>query len=351
MLSNTNTPTHVATSEPAPLPASTRRPATMLAAARDRYGDVADVVHVAEVPVPVPGAGEVLVRVRAAGVDRGTWHLATGRPHAVRPVSGVRRPRQHVLGLDVAGTVIALGEGVADLEVGDEVFGTGQATFARYAVAPASQLSRRPQGLDAHEAAALPVSGSTARQAVEVVAATQPGERVLVIGASGGVGSYAVQLAVAAGAEVVGVASGPKADFVGSLGAVDVIDHRHEQIDARPGGYDVVVDLAGNRPLRVLRRVLAPAGRLVIVGGESGGPVLGGTERNFRAALLDPFVGQRLRAILARTTREHLAALAQHAATGRLRPVVTRTYGLEEAGSALADLEAGRITGKAVVVP
>ncbi|WP_422934792.1 NAD(P)-dependent alcohol dehydrogenase [Sinomonas sp. P47F7] len=323
----------------------------MTAIVQERYADrLVSAFMLGEAAVPAPGRGEVLVRVDAAGVDRGVWHLATGKPYAIRLASGFSRPRSHVPGLDVAGTVAAVGEGVAELAVGDAVFGTGAGTYAEYAIAKAGMLARRPAGLDAATAAALPVSGCTAKQAVADVARVVPGERVLVIGASGGVGSFAVQLAVAAGADVTGVASGAKRDFVLALGARDVIDYRTEEIDARGGRYDVVLDIAGNRPLAVLRRALAPRGRLVIVGGEEGGPLTGGLDRQLRAQLLAPFVGQRMGGMFGRTNRTDLAALAAAVGEGSLRPAVTRTYRLAEAGAALDDLAAGRVSGKAVIL-
>lgn len=324
--------------------------ATMTAIVQDAYGVGPDVLRATETPIPTPQPGEVLVRVEAAGVSRGVWHLSTGRPGVVRLATGLRAPRQRVPGADLSGTVVAVGDGVTDLTPGQAVLGRGTGAFATYAVARASSLVPRPAGLTPVEAAALPDSGGTARQAVHQQARVTEGQRVLVIGASGGVGSYAVQLSAAAGAEVTGVASGAKLDFVRGLGAVDVIDYRQEEIDARGPRYDVIIDIAGYRSLRVLRRALAPRGRLVIVGSETGGP-LGGLSRQWRARLVGPFVGRRMGGMLSRPTRDGLLALVDAAAAGVLRPVVTRSYALEDAGQALVDLEHGVITGKAVVIP
>ena len=326
-------------------------PERMAAVVQECYGDgLASVLALGDAPVPMPGRGEVLVRVDAAGVDRGVWHLATGKPYAIRLASGFSRPRSTVPGLDLAGTVAAVGEGVDGLAVGEAVFGTGVGTYAEYALAKAGMVARRPAHIDVAAAAALPVSGCTARQAVVDHARVASGERILVIGASGGVGSYAVQLAAAAGAVVTGVASGAKRDFVLGLGARAVIDYRREGIDSLGAGYDVVLDLAGNRPLAILRGVLAPRGRLVIVGGEQGGPLTGGLDRQLRAQLLAPFVGERLGGMFGRTARADLEALAAAVGRGSLRPAVTQTYPLARVGAALDDLAAGRVSGKAVIL-
>ena len=320
----------------------------MRAAVQRSYGVRLDVE---ERPVPEPGPRQVLVRVEAAGVSRGAWHLAVGTPYAVRLALGLRRPRNPVPGMELTGRVVAVGAEVTRWSVGDAVMGMGRSTFAEHALAEAKALVARPDDLDVAEAAGMPDPGSTAHQALHRHARVRSGERVLVIGASGAVGAFAVLFAVAAGAEVVAVASGGKSDFVRGLGAKDVIDYRREGIDARGGGYDVVLDIAGNRPVRELRRVLAPKGRLVIVGGESGGQLLGGQGRQVRARVLGRLTGQRMTGMLARPNAAALEELLVVHRAGGLAPVVTRRYSLDEAGQALDDLGAGRITGKAVVVP
>ena len=323
---------------------------TMTAVVQHAYGVGPAVQRPEETPVPAPGKGEVLVRVEAAGVSRAVWHLSTGRPAAVRVATGLRAPRQRVPGTDLSGTVVALGEGVTGLSVGQAVLGRGRGAFASYALATATSLVPRPDGLSAAEAAAFPDSGTTARQAVLRHAQVAPGQRVLVIGASGGVGAYAVQLATAAGAEVTGVASRSKHDFVRGLGAMEVIDYRDEEVDARGPRYDVILDIAGCRPLRALSRALVPHGRLVIVGGETGGP-LGGLSRQWRARVVGPFLGHRMGGMLSLADHDDLVALTHAAASGALRPVVTASYSLADAGQALLDLEAGAVTGKVVVIP
>lgn len=331
---------------------TTTVPTRMSAVVQHRYGDdLAPLLqHVDDVATPSPGPGQVLVRLDAAGVDRGTWHLATGKPYLARLAFGVRRPRLAVPGHDLAGTVVGVGEGVTAWRPGDAVLGTGRGTYAELALADADVVVARPAGLPAAEAAAMPDSGSTAWQALHQHARVATGDRVLVIGASGGVGSYAVALAAAVGAEVTAVCSAAKADHVRRLGATEVIDRHAEEVDAR-GRHDVVLDLAGNRPLRVLRRALTPRGRLVIVGGEDAGPMLFGLPRQGWAAAVGRVTGQRMRGMLSRPSQETLTALVTAHVAGRLDGVVTRHYPLAQAGEALDDLAAGRITGKAVLLP
>lgn len=320
----------------------------MRAAVQHEYGVA---LHVEDRPTPEPGPRQVLVRVEAAGASRGAWHLAVGRPYVVRLATGPRRPRNPVPGMELTGRVVAVGADVTRWSVDDVVMGMGRSTFAEHALAEADALVARPDDLAVDEAAALPDPGTTAHQAVHRHAGVAAGERVLVIGASGAVGSFAVLLAVAAGAEVTAVASAAKADFVRGLGAKDVIDYRTEAIDARGGGYDVVLDVAGNRSVRELRRVLARRGRVVFVGGEDGGPVLGGLGRQVRGRIVGAFTRQRMTGMLGHPTAEALEALLEVHRAGGLAPVVTRRYSLDQAGEALADLGAGRVTGKAVVVP
>lgn len=303
--------------------------------------------ELAEVPVPAPGSGEVLVRVAAAGLDAGTWHLMTGEPRIARLGIGLRRPRWATPGRDVAGVVEAVGPGVIRYRPGDRVFGTANGSFAEYAVVPVRRLAWSPAGASDIEVAAVPVSGITALNAVRSARVTA-GQRVLVIGASGGVGTYAVQLATAYGAEVTAVCSGAKADLVRSLGATRVIDYAVEEIDAAGGAYDAVLDIAGDRPLRLLRSVLAPRGTLVLVGSEGVG-FLGGLERTLFALMLSPFTRQRLTGLVASEKAEHLETLAGHLERGEVRPVVDSTYPLEEAPAAMEAFLSRKVAGKVVV--
>ncbi len=320
----------------------------MKAIAQDRYGS-ADVLELRETAEPPPpGPNDVLVRVRAAGVDRGVWHLMAGEPYAVRLGTGLRAPRQPVPGLDVAGVVTAVGTDVSAFAVGDEVFGVGNGTFAEAAVVREGKLARKPSTLSFAEAAAVPVSGVAALQAVRDQARVRAGQRVLVIGAGGGVGTFAVQIAKASGAHVTGACSAGKAEAVRALGADEVLDYTQVDITDGTRRYDVVLDIAGNRPVRALRRALQPRGTLVIVGGEGGGRWLG-MNRQVGAVLLSPFVRQRLRMFVSTVRSRDLLALTELVDRGAVRPLVDRTYPLAEAPDAVRQLVAGTVTGKLVV--
>lgn len=326
-----------------------RLPRTMRAVVQHRYGP-ADVLDVATVERPTIGPDEVLVEVEAAGIDRGVWHLLTGQPYLVRLMGyGLRAPSQPIPGLDVAGRVAAVGDRVTRFRPGDEVFGIARGAYAEYAAAEQDKLSHKPTGVSWEQAAVTAISGGTALQALEDVGAVQPGQRVLVIGASGGVGTHAVQLAVALGAVVTGVGSTGKLDLVRSLGAQHVIDYTREDLDAEGFRYDLVLDIGGRNPLRRLRRLLTPRGTLVTVGGEGGGRVTGGFGRQLRALALSPFVRQRLTMLLAQEHHTVIDRVAAHLASGALVPAIDRRVTLDGVPDAIRALEAGRIRGKAVV--
>ncbi|RYP88348.1 NAD(P)-dependent alcohol dehydrogenase [Nocardioides guangzhouensis] len=318
----------------------------MKAIRQDRYGGP-ERLELREVPAPVPGKGEVLVRVRAAAVDQGTVHLMTGLPLLMRPFLGFRGPRTPTIGRDLAGVVEAVGEGVTRFAVGDEVFGSTGGSFAELTVAREDHLAHKPASLDFTQAAAVPISGMTALQAVRD-ARVRAGQRVLVIGASGGVGSYAVQLAAAAGAEVVGVAGPTKLDLVRELGAAEVLDHTRDDL-GRGAPYDAILDIGGNRPVTLMRSWLTPTGALVIVGGEGGGRVLGGMGRPLAMALRAPFTHHRLVMLASREKAEHVEELARLADEGAYRPVVDRTFPLADAAKAVAHVQDGHARGKVVV--
>lgn len=326
---------------------------TMRAAVRTTYGGP-EVVGLRDVPAPVAGRGQVLLRVVAAGVDRGQVHMMTGTPSVMRVATGLRRPRRPGLGLEVAGVVEAVGPGATGLAVGDVVYGIATSSFAELAVADPRKLALAPTGVDPVRVAALPVSGLTALQALRDVAALRPGRRVLVIGASGGVGVYAVQLAVAMGCEVVGVCSAAKADLVRSLGAAEVVAYDEQGLPA-DGGFDVVLDIAGGRPVRDLRRMVRPSGTLVLVGDETGGQVTGNLGRQIGASLtsaLGRLVGRRgprVRMFVSTTRRADLEELAGFVERGQVRPVLERAFPLEEAAAALAHVHDGRVRGKVVI--
>jgi NADPH:quinone reductase-like Zn-dependent oxidoreductase len=320
----------------------------MKAIVREKYGS-ADVLELRDVDRPRVGPREVLVRVRAAGVDRGVWHVMTGLPYLGRLAFGLRTPRHPVLGMDVSGVVETVGEEVTALRPGDEVFGTGNGAFAEYAAVREDRCAPKPTGLTFEQAAALPTSAVTALHAVRNQGRVRTGQRVLVIGAGGGVGSYAVQIAKAFGAHVTGVCSTAKVDLVRSLGADEVVDYTRADIGEGGQRYDLVLDIAGNRSLRWLRRVLAPRGTLVIVGGEGGDRLTGGLDRQFRAVLLSLVVRQRMRFFVAVARRPDLETIREMVESGALRPAVDRTYPLVEAAEAVRDLVEGRVRGKAVV--
>lgn len=322
---------------------------SMRAMAQHRYGGP-DVLQLEQRPLPTVSDDEVLVRVRAAGVDRGVWHLMAGLPYLMRVVGfGLRAPKNQVPGMDLAGTVAAVGKNVTRFRVGEEVFGVGKGSFAEYAMAPEAKLAHKPANLSFEQAAALAISGMTALQGLRDVAKLQAGEKVLILGASGGVGSYAVQIAKALGAEVTGVGSTSKLELVKSLGADHVIDYTREDITGSGTRYDVILDIGGNRSLLKLRRALKPRGRLVIVGGENGGRLIGGLDRLLRAMLLSPFVSQTLLSFISGERQEDLQTLKEMAEAGKLTPMIDRTFPLAEAAEAVRYLEQGRARGKLVI--
>ena len=273
----------------------------------------------------------------------------TGRPYLTRLAFGLRRPRNPVPGLDLAGVVHTVGDAVTRFAEGDLVFGTGRGTFAQYARSSEDRLAGIPTNLTMTQAGVLAVTGSTALQAVEDHGRVQPGDQVLVLGASGGVGTYAVQIADALGGIVTGVASTDKLDLVRELGASRVIDYRTDDPLAEPHRYDVIIDTGGNRRLGDLRRALTPTGTLVIVGGENGGRWVGGTDRQIRARLTSLVTRQRLTTFVAREDAGHLERLADLVETGHVTPVVDRTYPLAESADAITRLESGRTRGKIAI--
>lgn len=320
----------------------------MKAIVQDRYGG-AEVLALRDIEAPAIGEHEVLVRVCAAGVDAGVWHIMTGLPYLGRLAFGLRAPRQRVRGMDIAGRVEAVGKSVTRLKVGDEVFGRCTGGFAELACARADQLVHKPAHVGFAAAASVPTSGLTALQALVGAAKVQAGQRVLIIGAGGGVGSFAVQIARALGAEVTGVCSTDKQGLVRSLGAARVIDYTREDCTDGATQYDVILDIAGNRPLAALRRALTPTGTLVFVGGEGGGRWFGGMGRQLGALLLGPFIRQRMRSVLAMARLADLQRLQELVASGAVVPAVERTYPLGEVPAAIRHFEAGLARGKLVI--
>jgi len=322
----------------------------MKAIVQDRYGS-ADVLEFRDIDEPTVGEDDVLIRVHAAGCGPDVWHLMTGMPYMARVAIGFRRPKIAVRGWDVAGTVEAVGANVKEFRPGDEVMGTAEdGSFAELAVTPANKLVHKPANLAFEQAAALPISGITALRAIRDEGNVQPGQRVLVIGAAGGVGSLAVQIAKRFGAYVTGVGSTSKGDLIRSLGADEVIDYSREDFTDGSRQWDVIIDTAGRRLLSVLRRALTSTGTLVIVGGDGGGNWTGGFFRGMlRGPLVSLFVGQRLRGLATKVTQEDLLAVNELAEAGTVTPVIDRTYPLIEAADAIRYLAQGHAGGKIVV--
>ncbi|MFF1528230.1 zinc-binding dehydrogenase [Cellulomonas sp. NPDC058312] len=319
----------------------------MRAVERETYGDTS-VLRVVDRELAAPTGDQALVRVAAAGVNMAEWHLMTGLPSVARLALGLRAPRRHGLGQDLVGTVEAVGPDVRALRPGDRVLGTGDAAFAEQALTREHRLVTLPAHVPGDRAAATPLAGTTALHALRS-GRVAPGDRVLVLGAGGGVGSLAVRLAVLAGAEVTAATTAAKADALGGLGAAAVVDREHLPTGSG-GGFDVVLVTGGLTPLGDLRRLLGPRGTLVLVGAEGGGTVVGGgLARQARAAALDPWVRQRLRSVVARANPTDLARLRDLLADGSLVPVVDRTFPLAEAGAAIDHLASGAARGKVVL--
>ena len=321
----------------------------MKAIVQDRYG-TADVLELRDVEKPQPGDDEVLIRVHAAGVDPGVWHLMTGQPYLVRVMGfGLRKPKIRIRGMDAAGTVEAAGRNVIQLKQGDPVYGTCDGSFAEYACARAERFAPKPANLSFEQAAAVPISGMTALNGLRDAGKLQPGQNVLIIGAAGGVGTYAVQLAKAFGAVVTGVCSTSKAELVRSIGADEVIDYTREDFTDGTRQFDLILDTAGRRPLSELRRALTPQGTLVIVGGEGGDRWLGGFQRQIFAPLRSRFSEQKLLGLISKERHQDLMTLKDLIEAGNFTPVLDRTYPLSEAAQAIRYLEQGHARGKVVL--
>lgn len=321
----------------------------MKAVVQERYGQ-ADVLEIREVERPVPGDGQVLVRVRAVAVSPAVWHLMTGEPRLVRLMGfGLRAPKQQVPGSDVAGVVEAVGADVTRFAPGDEVFGVGPGGFAEYVLLREDRCQPKPSGLSFEAAAAAGDSALTALQGLRDAGRLQAGQQVLVVGAGGGVGTFAVQIAVAMGASVTGVCSTGKIDLVRSLGADEVIDYTTDDPFDGSQTYDLILDCAGNRPLSTLRGVLAPTGTLVIVGGEEGGRWFGGLGRNLQAAVRSLFGRQRLVSLFATVRSDDLAHVADLLADGSVVPVVDRAWPMQQVADAIRHVQSGHAAGKTVL--
>ncbi|WP_458116001.1 NAD(P)-dependent alcohol dehydrogenase [Arthrobacter sp. D2-10] len=321
---------------------------TMRAVVQDIYG-AAEVLRPDRTPIPAPGPKAVLIQVRAAGVDRGVWHMITGTPYLGRLAFGLRKPRNRVPGMDLAGTVVSVGSAVTRFSLGDEVYGSGRGSFAAFAVATEDKLALKPSSLNFEQAASVPVSAVTALQGLRDSGRIKQGDRVLITGASGGVGSYAVQLAKAFGAEVTGMCSASKLEFVRSLGADHVIDYAAEDLADGTGSYDLILDIAGNPSIAHLRRALTPQGTAVITGGEEGGRLTGGIGRQLGALVVSRFLSQRLTMFLGMVRATDLEQLTGLIEAGRVTPALERSFALDEAADAIRYLESGKVRGKIVI--
>jgi NADPH:quinone reductase-like Zn-dependent oxidoreductase len=328
---------------------STDQKIKMRAIVHDEYGS-ADGLELRDLDRPEVGDGEVLVRVHAAGVDRGVWHVMRGLPYPIRLAGyGLRAPKTPVLGADVAGVVEVAGTGVTKFKPGDEVFGIATGSYAEYAIAREDKLAPKPSNLTFEQSAVVAISGLTALQGVRDHGKVQPGQKVLIIGASGGVGTFAVQIAKSYGAEVTGVCSTAKVDLVKSIGADHVIDYTHDDFAEGQRRYDVILDIGGNATLSRLRRALTPKGTLVIAGGETDGRLLGGADRQLRAIAMSPFVGQKLGTYISSENAEDLIVLKELIEAGKVTPTIDRTYSLTEVPDAIRYIEEGHARGKVAI--
>jgi 2-desacetyl-2-hydroxyethyl bacteriochlorophyllide A dehydrogenase len=316
----------------------------MRAIVQDGYGG-ANVLALRDVPMPEVGDEEVLVQVAAAGVDRGALHFLTGRPYLMRLGTGMRAPKVVVPGVNFAGRVESVGRDVTRFRPGNEVYGAARGSYAEYVAAPASKVALKPATLTFEQAAVLPYASFAALQAVRDHGKVKTGDHVLVVGATGAVGSIAVQLAKAFGAEVTGVCGTRSLDLARSLGADHVIDYSSEDFADGSRHYDVILDVFGRTPLSRLRRALTPRGRLVIVGGE-GDRWIGGIHRQLAATLLSPLTRQDLRTFIAKENAETLETINELVEAGKVTPVLDRSYPLNEARDAVQRLEAGSGSGR-----
>ncbi|MFT4709969.1 MAG: NADPH:quinone reductase-like Zn-dependent oxidoreductase [Planctomycetota bacterium] len=322
---------------------------SMTAMVHDTYGGP-EVLTIREVPIPVLAPDEVLVQVRAAGLDRGVWHLMTGLPYLIRAVGfGLRAPKNPILGMDVAGVVHSIGSAVTDYQPGDEVYGICNGSFAEYAAVKETKLALKPRNLDFTQAAAVPISAGTALQGIQDHAGAGPGKHVLITGAGGGVGTYAVQIAKHLGATVTAVDGPTKQDLLRSLGADHTIDYRSEDFTKSGIQYDAIMDIAGNRSLRDLRRALTPKGKLVITGGEEGDRWIGGVDRQLRAMAMSPFTSQTLGTFIAHESNKSLQTLTTWVEAGQIKPIIDRTFPLSEGPAAMRYMIESHVQGKVVI--
>ncbi len=320
----------------------------MKAIVYDKYGSP-EVLKCEEVENPTPGSGEVLIKVQAASVNPYDWHFMRGLPYFVRLMAGIARPKERRLGADGAGYVEAVGRNVTQFKAGDAVFGTCRGAFAEYACAPERALARKPDNVTFEQAATVPIAGLTALQGLRDKGNIRAGVTVLINGAAGGVGTFAVPIAKSFGAEVTGVCSTRNVEMVRSIGAEEVVDYTHEDFTRRGRRYDLLFDCIGNHSLRECRRVMNPKGIFIGVGGATGRWMFGLFVRAIAALVLSPFLNQKFLTFMAKPNSEDLAAIAELVAAGKLTPVIDRRYGLNDVPEAIRYLEAGHARGKVVI--
>ena len=320
----------------------------MKAIVQHKYGSPVDVLELKDIDKPVAKDDEVLVRVHAAPVPGDDWHIVRGWPLLARPAIGLLKPRNTVPGLDMAGHVETVGKNVKQFQPGDEVFGWCKGAFAEYVSVSEDALALKPANLTFEQAATVPISAFTALQGLRDKGQIQPGQKVLIIGAAGGVGTFAVQIAKSFGAEVTGVCSTRNVDMVRSIGADQVIDYTQEDFTQSGQRYDLILDMVGNRSLSDCRRALSPRGTLVLVGGR-GGRWLMGMDRWVRALVLSPFVSQRLRQLIHTDSKEDLLVLKELIEAGEVTPVIDQRYGLSEVPKAIRNTEEGHTRGRVVI--
>jgi NADPH:quinone reductase-like Zn-dependent oxidoreductase len=320
----------------------------MKAIAYSQYGSP-DVLKYEEVEKPTAGENEVLIKVRTASVNPLDWHFMRGTPYPLRLMAGLSRPKITRLGVDVAGQVEAIGRNVKELKPGDEVFGSCRGAFAEYVCTSESNLVTKPDNVTFEQAASAPVAGFTALQALRDKGRIQPGQKVLINGAAGGVGTFAVQIARLFGADVTGVCSTRNVEMVRSIGADRVIDYTQEDFTGSGQRYDLILDCIGNRPLSAYRRVMSPKGTYAVIGGPNG-RWIGPLAAFLKVPLLAPFVGQKLAVVLAKGSKKDLTVLRELMETGKVTPVLDRCYSLDEVPQAIRYLEEGHARGKVVIV-
>lgn len=325
-------------------------PEQMQAIVQDKYGS-ADVLELRAIDRPAIAENEVLIEVYAAGVDRGVWHMMTGLPYLIRVAGfGVRKPKAPALGLDVAGRVVAIGNDVTRFQPGDEVFGIGKGSYAQYAAADQNKLAHKPTNATFEQAAVAAVSGITALEALTDVGHVEAGQKVLIVGASGGVGTYAVQLAKALGAEVTGVGGPGMTDTMRAIGADHVLDYTQVDFVDGQSRYDLILDIGGRNSIKRLRSVLTHDGTLVIVGGEGGNRVTGGVGRQLRAMMLSPFIRQRLTTFISSENYTNIERLAAYIDSGAVVSTIGERFSLEDVPAAIRHLETADSSGKSVIV-